>query len=280
MRKIDLKLIEDTVAELLYDACVNLNEKELKALEKAKLEEKSEIGKDIIGQILENDYLACKLNLPLCQDTGQAVIFLEVGSEVIFDGNLEDAINKGIAKAYTLGYLRKSVVSNPLTRVNTGDNTPAIIHTKIVPGDKIKITAAPKGGGAENCSALKMMIPADGIEGIKKFVLETVEKAGGKPCPPILVGVGIGGNLEKAAMLAKEAIILREIDDVAEGEAERKLEQELLEAINNLGIGPMGLGGTKTALAVKVNTYPCHIASLPVAVNLQCHAMRHKVKVI
>ena len=207
------------------------------------------------------------------------VCFLEIGSQVVFEGDIYEAVNQGVRNAYIDGFLRKSVVRHPLDRVNTKDNTPAVIHTKIVPGETVKITVAPKGAGSENMSLVKMLIPADGIEGIKKLVLDTVFNAGGKPCPPIIVGIGLGGNLEKAAMLAKEAV-LREIDDEATDPLARKLEQELLQEINDLGVGPMGLGGTVTALAVKVNTYPCHIASLPVAINIQCHASRHKSVVL
>lgn len=215
----------------------------------------------------------------MCQDTGMVVVFLEIGSEVFFKGDLEAAINKGVKAAYEEGYLRKSVVNHPLERINTKDNTPAIIHTKIVSGEKVKISLAPKGAGSENVSFVKILTPAEGVEGIKKTVLDAIINAGGKPCPPIIVGIGIGGNLEKAALLAKEAI-LRDIDDEAKHPLDRQLEKELLYEINQTGIGPMGFGGTVTALAVKVNSYPCHIASLPVAVNIQCHAARHKSKVI
>lgn len=202
-------------------------------------------------------------------------MFLEVGYDVHFDGDIYEAINEGVANAYTKGYLRKSVVKHPLDRVNTKNNTPAIIHTKLIPGDKIKIHLAPKGGGSENMSVVKMLIPADGVEGIKKLVLETVFNGGGKPCPPIIVGIGIGGNLEKSALLAKEAL-MRDIDDINDDEIVSNLEKELLTEINKLGVGPMGFGGKVTCLAVKINTYPCHIASLPVAINIQCHAARHK----
>src|SRR5690554_347997 len=215
----------------------------------------------------------------MCQDTGVAVVMLEIGSEVWFKGDLATAVNDGVREAYVDHFLRKSVVKHPFDRVNTNDNTPAVIHTKIVSGDKIKITVAPKGAGSENMSLVKMLIPSDGIEGVKKLVLDTIFKSGGKPCPPIIVGLGIGGNFETSAIMAKEAI-MREIDDESEDPIARKLEKELLTEINNLGVGPMGFGGTVTALAVKINVGACHIASLPVAINIQCHAARHKSIII
>ena len=275
MRVLDLNQVTEKVYEMLLDACTNIPCNVLDALKEAIQKEESELGKEVINKIIENDILAKDKNLPICQDTGVVVCFVEVGSNVIFDGDIYEAINEGVRRAYVNGYLRKSVVAHPLVRVNTKDNTPAIVHVKIVPGDKVKIHVAPKGGGSENMSLVKMLIPADGIEGIKKLVLDTVSNGGGKPCPPIIVGVGIGGNLEKSALLAKEALF-REIDDHSEDEACYKLEKELYEEINNLGVGPMGFGGRVTCLAVKVNAYPCHIASLPVAVNIQCHAARHK----
>jgi fumarate hydratase subunit alpha len=224
---------------------------------------------------VDNDLLAREKCLPICQDTGVVVCFVKVGYDVHFDGNLYDAINEGVANAYTKGYLRKSVVRHPLDRVNTKNNTPAIVHVELVPGDKVTIDVAPKGGGSENMSLVKMLIPADGVEGVKKLVLDTVFNGGGKPCPPIIVGIGLGGNLEKSALMAKESL-MREIDDVNPDPILANLEQELLKEINDLGVGPMGFGGTQTCLAVKVNAYPCHIASLPVAINIQCHASRHK----
>ena len=275
MREIELSKVTSVVKKLLMDACYHIPCNVLEVLKKAKDEEESPLGKEIIGKIIENDELASRECLPICQDTGIVVCFLEIGSEVVFKGDIYAAINQGVKEAYTEGYLRKSVVKHPLDRVNTKTNEPAIVHIKIVPGDSFKITVAPKGGGSENMSLVKMLIPADGIPGIKKLVIDTVFNAGGKPCPPIIVGLGIGGDLEKAALLAKEAL-MREIDDVNPNEIERKLEEELLEEINNTGIGPMGFGGRKTCLAVKVNTYPCHIASLPLAINIQCHASRHK----
>ena len=215
----------------------------------------------------------------MCQDTGITVVFVELGYDVHINGDLYDAINKGISIGYTEGYLRKSVVKSPLNRINTKDNTPGIIHVKMVKGDNLKITICPKGAGSENMSKVKMLTPADGINGIKKFVLDTVKEAGGRPCPPLIVGVGIGGDIEKAALIAKEAL-LRPIDDESDDLDAKKLEKELLEELNKLNVGPMGLGGKTTALACKVNLYPCHIASLPVAVNIQCHASRHKVVIL
>lgn len=275
MRKISLIDVTKNVKESLISACEDIPSEILKCLNKKIEEEESELGKKVIKEIIKNDELAKTKHLPICQDTGVVVCFVEIGNQVHFDGNLYDAINEGVRQAYTEGYLRKSVVRHPLNRVNTKDNTPAIIHVKLVEGDTFKVDLAPKGGGSENMSLVKMLIPADGIPGIKKLVLDTVFNAGGKPCPPIIVGLGIGGNLEKSALLAKEAL-LRPIDDEAEEENTRKLEKELLKEINELGVGPMGFGGTVTCLAVKINTYPCHIASLPVAINIQCHAARHK----
>lgn len=275
MRKIELADVTAKIKEMFIDACENIPANVLGALKCAAEEEQSPLGKDIIEKIIENDELAHNKHLPICQDTGVAVVMLTIGSEVVFEGDVYEAVNEGVRQAYTEGYLRKSVVRHPLDRVNTKDNTPAVVHVKLVPGDTFRIDVAPKGGGSENMSVVKMLIPADGVEGIKKLVLDTVFHAGGKPCPPIIVGLGIGGNFEKCAMMAKEALF-REIDDKSPDPIACKLEEELLEEINKLGVGPMGFGGTKTCLAVKVNTYPCHIASLPVAVNIQCHAARHK----
>lgn len=275
MRTIDLKLVTKKVSEMFIDACQNIPENVLQTLQRARDEEKSPLGKEVLSKIIDNDLLAREKCLPICQDTGVAVVFLTIGSEVTFEGDIHEAINEGVRIAYRDGYLRKSVVRHPLDRVNTKDNTPAIVHIKVVPGDIFKIDVAPKGGGSENMSLVKMLIPADGVEGIKKLVLDTVFNAGGKPCPPVIVGLGIGGNFEKCALMAKEAL-LREIDDVSDDPIVAKLEAELLEEINKCGVGPMGFGGTKTCLAVKINTYPCHIASLPVAINIQCHAARHK----
>ena len=275
MRKIDLQLVSDKIKELFIDACENIPENVLNALKKAGELEQSPLSKEVINKIVENAYLGREKHLPICQDTGVAVVYLTIGSEVYFEGDVYEAVNDGVRRAYTEGYLRKSVVRHPLDRVNTKDNTPAIVHIKMVPGDTFKIDVAPKGGGSENMSLVKMLIPADGIEGIKKLVVDTVFNAGGKPCPPLVVGVGIGGNFEKCALLAKEAL-MREIDDESSDPIANSLEKELLTLINNTGVGAMGFGGTQTCLAVKVNVHPCHIASLPVAINIQCHAARHK----
>lgn len=275
MRTIKVSLIKEKVYEMILDACTNIPSNVLCLLEEAYEKEKSPLSKDVIKKIIENDYLAREKCLPICQDTGVVVCFLEIGYDVHFDGDIYEAINEGVSEAYTKGFLRKSVVRHPLDRVNTKDNTPAIVNIKLVPGDKVKIDIAPKGGGSENMSLVKMLIPADGVEGIKRLVLDTVFNGGGKPCPPIIIGLGLGGNLEKSALLAKEAL-MREIDDTNSDPLLAKLEKEILEEVNMLGIGPMGFGGSVTALAVKINSYPCHIASLPVAINIQCHASRHK----
>ena len=275
MRKIELTTVTQKIKELFIDACSNLPENVLEALKRAKEKEQSPLCKDVFKQIIENAQLSKEKQLPLCQDTGVAVVYLTIGSEVVFEGDIYEAVNEGVRQAYTQGYLRKSVVRHPLDRVNTKDNTPAIVHIKMVQGDTFKIDVAPKGGGSENLSTVKMLIPADGIEGIKDLVVKTVTEAGGKPCPPIVVGVGIGGNFEKCALMAKEALF-REIDDESPDPIARQLEKELLELVNNTGVGAMGFGGTQTCLAVKVNVHPCHIASLPVAINIQCHSARHK----
>jgi fumarate hydratase subunit alpha len=275
MRNVDVSLITKTVKELALDANCNIGKSFIDVLRDALKKEKSEIGKNVISQIIENDEIALENKEPMCQDTGMVVCFVELGYDVHLEGDLYEAINEGVRQAYHDGLLRKSVAKHPITRGNTNDNTPAIIHVKLVPGHQIKITLAPKGGGSENMSLVKMLIPSDGVEGIKKLVLHTIFYAGGKPCPPLVVGVGIGGNLEKSALIAKEAI-MRDLHDVNPDPVLAKLEKELLDEINQLGVGPMGFGGSTTALAVKINAYPCHIASLPVAVNLQCHASRHK----
>lgn len=275
MRKIELADVTAKIKDMFIDACECIPENVLNTIKQAAAEEQSPLGREVLGKIVENDLLAADKHLPLCQDTGVAVVMLTIGSEVVFEGDIYEAVNEGVRQAYTQGYLRKSVVRHPLDRVNTKDNTPAIVHIKVVPGDTFRIDVAPKGGGSENMSTVKMLIPADGEAGIKKLVLDTVFNAGGKPCPPVIVGIGIGGNFEKCALLAKEALF-REIDDHSPDPIARRLEDELLEEINKLGIGPMGFGGTRTCLAVKVNVYPCHIASLPVAINIQCHAARHK----
>lgn len=275
MRELDLSLVTKNVRDMLIEACSVLDDSVINCLKCVQKKEESPLGKEIIGKIIENDLLAKREMVPLCQDTGIVVAFIELGSEVYFKGDIYEAVNEGVRLAYTEGYLRKSVVEHPLHRINTKNNSPAITHIKLVPGDSVKITVAPKGGGSENMSLVKMLIPADGIPGIKKLVLDTVFNAGGKPCPPIVVGLGIGGDLEKCAIMAKEAL-MRPIDDSSSDPYAKELEDELLKDINDLGVGPMGFGGRVTCLAVKVNCYPCHIASLPVAINIQCHACRHK----
>lgn len=274
MRLIQTSDLTKKIKEMLLEACTTLPKCNLSFLKKAKDEETSKYGKYILEKIIENDELAMKTNDPICQDTGIVTCFLEIGLDVHFNGDIYEAVNEGVREAYQEGYFRKSVVNNPLVRKNTNDNTPAIIHIKLKPGDQVKIEVAPKGAGSENMSFLKMMIPSDGVENIKKLVLDAIQNSGGKPCPPIIVGIGIGGNFEKCAIMAKEAL-LRELDDQNDDPLIAKLESELLEEINNLGIGPMGFGGKTTCLGVKINTFPCHIASLPVAINIQCHAARH-----
>ncbi|WP_162849715.1 fumarate hydratase [Anaeroplasma bactoclasticum] len=278
MKTIEPDVITKEVKRLAIEAATYLEKDVLDVLECAKNKECG-LAKSILEQIIENDNLAASENVPMCQDTGITIVFVEIGNEVYIPGDIYDAINKGISLGYTEGYLRKSVVKSPLNRMNTKDNTPAIVHIKHVLGDTLKITVCPKGAGSENMSRVKMLVPADGIQGIKDFVLTTVKEAGGRPCPPLIVGVGIGGDLEKCALLAKESL-LRPIDDESSDLDAKSLEKELFEEINKLNIGPMGLGGKTTALAVKVNLYPCHIASLPVAVNIQCHASRHKVVIL
>lgn len=279
MRYIKREIIVETVERMCIEACYNIEDDVLEALQNSFKKEKSPIGKDVLNQIIENDLIAKNNSVPMCQDTGVVVVFLEIGNEVQIDYDIYEAINEGVRNGYKHGYLRKSVVRHPLDRVNTNDNTPAVIHTKLISGDKINLLIAPKGAGSENMSLVKMLTPADGIEGVKKLVIDTVFNAKGKPCPPIIVGVGIGGTFEKSALIAKEAV-MRPIYDKSNDPIARQLEEELLEEINKLGIGPLGFGGTQTALAVKVNVYPCHIASLPVAINIQCHAARHKKVVI
>lgn len=276
MRELDLQKVTDEVERMCIEGNYFIGKEVLDKIKEAYAKEESEVGKNILGQIIENDEIAANEQVPMCQDTGIVVVFLEVGTEVRIPGDIYAAINEGVRRGYEKGYLRKSVVRDPLDRVNTKDNTPAVIHTTLVPGsDKVKIVVAPKGGGSENMSALRMLKPSDGIEGIKKLVVETIKNAGGNPCPPIIVGVGIGGNFEKSAILAKKAV-LRDINDKSSSPINAKLEEELLELINKTGVGPLGLGGRTTALAVKVETYPCHIAALPVAININCHAARHK----
>lgn len=279
MRIVKNELIKETIFELLTEANIKLEDSFIERLKTALKEEKSELGKTVISQILDNSDIAVEQKMALCQDTGQVVVFVELGNKVLVEGDLYEAINAGVKKAYEEGYFRKSVVRHPLDRVNTKDNTPAITHIKLVPGENIKLTVAAKGGGSENMSLVKMLTPSDGVKGIKKLVLDSIFNAGGRPCPPLTVGIGIGGNLEKSAIIAKEAL-MRDIDDVNPDPILQALEEELLEEINKLGVGPMGFGGTVTAVGVKIAAYPTHIASLPVAINLQCHANRHKTKTI
>ena len=279
MRQISSSSIVDTVAKLCMDANYFLGKDMIHTFKSYLEKEESETGRDILHQLLRNAEIAEKEHVPLCQDCGFAVIFLELGNEVCIEGSIVDAINEGVRKGYTEGYLRKSILSDPVKGKNTGDNTPAIIHTTFVPGEKIKITVAPKGGGSENMSEVNMMKPADGIEGVKKFVVDRVLRSSSNPCPPVVVGVGIGGTFEYVAFLAKKAL-LRDMGDRNPDPFYAEVEQELLEKINNLGIGPMGLGGRTTALDVFVEAYPRHIASFPVAVNINCHVARHKTAVI
>jgi len=281
MREINVELISDTVERLCIESNYYLPHDVKKSLEDALEKEESPLAKDIIGDIIKNQEIARKNNVPICQDTGLAVIFLELGQDVrLIGGDLNDAIDEGVRRGYKNGYLRKSAVDDPfIARKNTGDNTPAIIHTKIVPGDKIKLIFAPKGGGSENMSALAMLKPSDGVKGIKQFVLDTVEKAGPNPCPPIIVGIGVGGTIEKTTLIAKQAM-LRKVGGRNPNPDIARIEEELLEEINKLGIGPQGFGGRITALAVHIETFPAHIASMPVAVNIQCHAARHQEAVI
>ena len=274
MRKISTKEITSKVKELCIKAACELGADVVSALKEVRGSEESPLGKNVLEQIIENAQIALKEEAPMCQDTGIAVFFVEIGRDAAIDGSLDDAINEGVRQGYKEGYLRKSVC-HPLTRKNTSDNTPAIIHIKIVEGDKLKITIAPKGAGSENMSRLTMLKPSQGLQGIKDFVINVVKEAVGNPCPPIILGVGIGGNFEKSAILAKEAL-LRNLGTSNPDNELNALEKELLEKINNLGIGPMGFGGRTTAIAVHIQTAPCHIASLPVAVNIQCHAARHK----
>ncbi len=277
MKQIHVDTIIEAVRNICQGANFDLGDDVQRALEESLKIEESSTGKMIIEQILENAEIASKQRVPMCQDTGVAVFFVELGQEIqLVGGDFTEAINEGVRQGYREGYLRKSMVNDPLfDRKNTEDNTPAIIHLRMVPGDRLRITVAPKGVGSENMSAIRMMKPADGVEGAKNFVVECVEKSGGNPCPPVIVGVGIGGTFEKCAEIAKRAL-LRELGKHSADSRFASLERELKEKINDLGIGPMGLGGRVTALAVHIESFPCHIGSLPVAVNIQCHAARHK----
>ncbi|WP_297134297.1 fumarate hydratase [Terrisporobacter sp.] len=275
MREINSELITKEVKKLCIEGNIFLGDDVIKSFEDNLQKEESELGKEILNILIENATIAKDTHIPLCQDTGMAVFFVEIGQDVIIKGEtLTEAINKGVSEGYTEGYLRKSVV-NPITRVNTKDNTPAIIHYEIVKGDQLKIEYAPKGFGSENMSKLKMLKPSDGIEGVKKFIIDTVSEAGPNPCPPIVVGVGIGGTVDKCAQIAKKALF-RNIGQHSKDEMIADLEKELIQKINALGIGPQGLGGNTTALAVNIETFPTHIAGLPVVVNINCHASRHK----
>ena len=281
MREIKAKDITETVARLSKEANYYLGEDVLAALKKAREQEESPAGRQILDQILENAGIAAKEQMPLCQDCGLAVVFVEMGQDVhITGGELVQAINDGIRKGYAEGYLRKSAVKQPFSaRVNTKDNTPAIIHTEVVPGEKLKITIAPKGGGSENMSRFTVLKPAQGRQGVVDFVVNAVDEAGSNPCPPTIVGVGIGGTAEKAMIMAKRAL-LREVGKPSADPEVAELEKELLQRINSTGVGPGGVGGRITSLAVHVETFPAHIASLPVAVNIQCHSARHKEAVL
>lgn len=276
LREIAARLITDKIAQLCQDANFDIPSAVREALQKARDVEESPQGKRILGEICENAGIAKEERVPLCQDTGIVLVFVEIGQDVhVTGGSLTDAINAGVAQGYTDGYLRKSTVSDPLKRTNTGDNTPAVIYYDIVPGETVRITVMPKGFGSENCTALGMLKPADGLDGVKRFVVDAVDKAGPNPCPPVTVGVGIGGTSDKALLLAKRAL-LRDPGVPHPNPEIAEVEKELLEAINDLGYGPGGLGGRVTALAVHIETYPTHIAGLPVAVCLNCHAARHK----
>jgi fumarate hydratase subunit alpha len=278
MRKIKTADIVAAVAEMCVSANTKLPDDVRRAFEAAYAEEDAPAAKEIFRQLLENADLAMNTKLPLCQDTGLAVFFVEMGEEVFVEGNLKEAINAGVRKGYEEGYLRKSTC-HPLTRKNVGDNTPAVIHIDVVPGDKLRIIYMAKGGGSENMSRVTMLSPAQGWEGIKKFVIQRVAEAGPNPCPPTILGIGVGGSFDHSAKIAKRALF-RELDDVHPDPEVAKLEQELLEAVNKLGVGPMGMGGKTTCLAVKIALEPCHIASLPVAVNVQCHSARHEEVVL
>ena len=277
MRDIDSKKIIEIVSHLFQDACLYLPEDVLAALKQAREKEESPAAKDVLAQLIENTEIAAKEKTPLCQDTGAAVVVLELGQDVhITGGDLYTAINEGVRQGYEKGYLRKSMANQPFSaRVNTKDNTPAIIHTDIAPGDKLRISVMPKGGGSENCSRLTVMPPAKGRQGIIDFVVNLVDESGSNPCPPVIVGLGIGGTTDKAMTLAKKAL-LRKVGEPNPDPEVAELEKEILQRANNLGIGPMGYGGRTTALAVHAETFPAHIASLPVAVNIQCWCARHK----
>ena len=275
MREIDVRLMTEKVRDLCIKANTDLGEDVLQSFDRAMEREESPLGIEILKELKENARIAKEESVPLCQDTGFAVVFVELGQDVhLIGGNLNEAIEEGVRQGFRDGYLRKSIC-HPFTRANTGDNTPAIIHTEVVPGDKIRMIVAPKGGGSENMSRVVMLTPSDGIEGIKRFVVQRVRESGSNPCPPTIVGVGIGGTFEQAALLAKKSL-LRSLGSKNPDQELDKLESEILTEINKLGIGPQGLGGRTTSLAVHILMMPCHIASFPLAVNIQCHAQRHK----
>jgi len=280
MREVNVKDISDALRDLAIDANCVLGDNEVECFKRMVEVEESPTGKEILDLMLENARIAREEQVPICQDTGMAVVFLEIGQDLhLVGGDLSEAVDDGVRRGYEEGYLRKSILSDSINRVNTGDNTPAFIHTKIVPGDKVRIVLAPKGGGSENMSRFRALKPSEGIEGVKDFVVQAVSEAGGNPCPPVVVGVGLGGPFEKVALRAKEALLIplgqRNPDPFYAG-----VEEELLERINNTGVGPQGLGGRVTALDVHIVPGPCHIATLPVAVNLNCHATRHGERII
>ncbi len=279
IRQIDRGLIVDAVRDLCIEACTRLPEDVYSALLEARSCEPGEMARDILEELAENARIARDDSVPVCQDTGLALVFVEIGNRCLCDFDLCEAVNEGVRRGYGEGFLRKSCVRHPLDRVNTGDNTPAVIHLKLAQGDKIRITVAPKGGGSENMSRVKVFPPAAGREGVIGYILDSVREAGANPCPPIILGIGLGGTIEVAARLSKEAL-LRDIGSVNPVPADRDLEEELLRRVNELDIGPAGYGGRTTALAVFVKSHPCHIASLPVAITFQCHAARHKEAVI
>ena len=280
IRTVDTQIITENIKEMCIEANHYLSKDMDIAMKQAVETEKSELGKKILNQLQDNLKIADEEMIPICQDTGMACVFLEIGQDVhIAGGDLTEAVNEGVRRGYTNGYLRKSVVKDPVRRGNTGDNTPAMLYTEIVPGENIKITVGPKGFGSENMSAIRMFKPSAGIEGIKDFILETVETAGPNPCPPMVVGVGIGGTFDKAALLAKKAL-MRPVDSENEDPYYADLEKEMLEKINQLGIGPQGFGGKTTAIGLNIETMPTHIAGMPCAINISCHVTRHKTEVI
>ena len=280
MREIKVEKITDVVEKLCIDANEHLPEDVKQAIKKCRACEDGEIAKGVLDDIIENFQIADTECVPICQDTGMACVFLEIGQDVhLTGGDLREAVDEGVRRGYQKGYLRKSVVKDPVRRGNTGDNTPAVLYTEIVPGENVKITVGPKGFGSENMSMIRMLKPSAGIQGIKDFILEAVETAGPNPCPPIVVGVGIGGTFDKAALLAKKAL-MRPLDSSHEDPYYADLDKEMLEKINELGIGPQGFGGKTTAIGVNIETMPTHIAGMPVAVNINCHVTRHKTEVI